>query len=42
MKNAIDVLHENYAELGADFKEYFPELVNYSKVEMESLIRNKV
>lgn len=41
MKNAIDVLLENYEELGSDFKEYFPELVNYSKVEMESLLRNK-
>jgi acyl carrier protein phosphodiesterase len=41
MKNAIEVLQENYEELKSDFREYLPELVSYSNLELENLLKDR-
>lgn len=41
MANAIEVLEENYEELKQDFFDYFPDLITYSKEEMDSLLNGR-
>jgi len=42
MDNAVSVLKQNYDELFADFKAYYPILIEFSKNSLEKIITNNI